>query len=328
MPRLGSDCDSGAAVGTCDAVDDENDAESAGRACCDRRVRPVYQEYAAVAYRPQVGRRTSGSGRDRPVKVVVPVKRVPDTAGEKPLDPDDLTLDREKVESILCPMNEYAIEEACRLKEQHGAEVTVLLVGPEGAQSVVRKALSYGLDAAVQVSDEAIHGSDAIATAKVIAAALRHEEFDVVMMGAQATDARTSIVPAAVAELLGLPSLTYARQLNIDGERIVIHRETDEGWHVVESSLPAVVSVVESINDPRYPSFKGIMAAKSKPLAMKSLADVGLDPGEVGLGNEWARVVDAQPRPYKEAGKKVEDDGTGEVGAKALADWLVEQKII
>lgn len=262
------------------------------------------------------------------MKVIVPVKRVPDTAGDKPLDPDDLTLDREKVESILCPMNEYAIEEACRLKEQHGAEVKVLLVGPDSAQSVVRKALSYGLDAAVQVSDEAIHGSDAIATAKVIAAALRQEEFDLVVMGAQATDARTSIVPAAVAELLGLPSLTYARRLQIDGDRVVVHRETDEGWNVVESTLPAVVSVVESINEPRYPSFKGIMAAKSKPLVMKSLADVGVDPGEVGLESGWARVVEARPRPGKEAGKKVTDDGTGEVAAKALVDWLVEQKII
>lgn len=262
------------------------------------------------------------------MKVIVPVKRVPDTAGDKPLDPDDHTLDRDKVESILCPMNEYAIEEACRLKEQHGADVTVLLVGPESAQSVVRKALSYGLDAAVQVSDEAIHGSDAIATAKVIAAALRQVEFDVVIMGAQATDARTSIVPAAVAELLGLPSLTYARRLTVDGDKVVVHRETDEGWNVVESTLPAVISVVESINEPRYPSFKGIMAAKTKPLAMKSLGEIGLDPAEVGLGNGWASIVDAQPRPQKEAGKKVEDDGTGEVGAKALADWLVEQRII
>ncbi len=262
------------------------------------------------------------------MKVIVPVKRVPDTAGDKPLDPDDHTLDRDRADSILCPMNEYAIEEACRLKEKHGAEIRVLLVGPESAQTVVRKALSYGLDSAVQVSDEAIHGSDAIATAKVIAAALRDEEFDIVVMGAQATDARTSIVPAAVAELLGLPSLTYARRLEIDGDRVVVHRETDEGWNVVESTLPAVVSVVEAINEPRYPSFKGIMAAKSKPLAVKTLAEIGLDPGEVGLGNGWARIVDAQPRRNKEAGKRVEDDGTGEVGAKALADWLEEQKII
>ncbi len=262
------------------------------------------------------------------MKVIVPVKRVPDTAGEKPLDPEELTVDRDGVEAVLCPMNEYSIEEACRLQEEHDAEVHVLLVGPESAQPVVRKALSYGLDAAVQVTDDAIAGSDAVGTAKVIAAAVADEEFDVLLMGAQATDARTSIVPAAVAELLGLPSLTYARELEVDGDEVIVHRETDEGWNVVRSTLPAVVSVVEAINEPRYPSFKGIMAAKSKPLEVRSLADVGVDAGEVGRANAWAQVFEASPRPPKEAGQKVEDDGTGDVGAEALADWLVEQKII
>jgi electron transfer flavoprotein beta subunit len=262
------------------------------------------------------------------VKVIVPVKRVPDTAGEKPLDPDSLTVDRDQVEAVLCPMNEYSIEEACRLKEEHDAEVKVLLVGPESAQPVVRKALSYGLDSAVQVTDEAVAGSDAIGIAKVIAAALEDEEFDLVVFGAQATDARTSIVPAAVAELLGLPSLTYARELDIDGDSVTVHRETDEGWDVVRASLPVVVSVVEAINEPRYPSFKGIMAAKSKPLDVKTVADIGLDASQVGKSNAWAQVFEANPRPPKEAGRQVEDDGTGEVGATALADWLVDQKII
>lgn len=262
------------------------------------------------------------------MKVIVPVKRVPDTAGEKPLDPDTKTLDRDAVEAVLCPMNEYSIEEAVRLKEQHGAEVRVLLVGPDSAQSVVRKALSYGLDSAVQVTDDAIAGSDAIATARVIAAALQAEEWDLVVMGAQATDSRTSIVPAAVAEILGVPSLTYARKLEVDGSTVTVHRETDEGWDVVESELPAVVSVVEAINEPRYPSFKGIMAAKSKPLDVRSLADIGLEGSAVGFEDSAAEILDFEPRPPKEAGQKVEDDGTGEVGATALADWLQEQKII
>ncbi|MBW3578612.1 MAG: electron transfer flavoprotein subunit beta/FixA family protein [Actinobacteria bacterium] len=262
------------------------------------------------------------------MKVIVAVKRVPDTAGEKPLDPEDRTLDRDAVDSVLCPMNEYSIEEAVRLKERHGAELRALLMGPDNAQSVIRKALSYGLDSAVHISDAAIAGSDAIATARVIAAALRHEEFDLVLMGAQATDARTSIVPAAVAELLGLPALTYARKLEVDGDSVVVHRESDEGWDVVRSTLPAVVSVVEAINEPRYPSFKGIMAAKSKPVDVRSLADVDVPPSEVGLSNAWAEILDFAPRPPKEAGKKVEDDGSGEVGAKALAEWLVEHKII
>jgi electron transfer flavoprotein beta subunit len=261
------------------------------------------------------------------MKVIVPVKRVPDTAGEKKIDPNDKTVDRESVESVLCPVNEFAIEEAVRLKENAGAEVTVLLVGPDSAQPIVRKALSYGLDAGLQVSDEAISGSDALGTARVIAKALEGQEFDLVIFGNQSTDARTSLVPAAVAELLGLPSLTYARYLEVDGEKVTVHREHEEGWDVVESSLPAVVSVVEAINEPRYPSFKGIMAAKSKPLDVKSLADLGASPDEVGAGAAAATMYEFADRPPKEAGTVVEDDGSGAAAAQ-LADWLEEKKFI
>jgi electron transfer flavoprotein beta subunit len=261
------------------------------------------------------------------VKVIVPVKRVPDTAGEKKVDPNDKTVDRDSVESVLCPVNEFAIEEAVRLKENAGAEVKVLLVGPDSAQSIVRKALSYGLDEGVQVTDDAISGSDALGTARVIAKALEGEEFDVVIFGNQSTDARTCLVPAAVAEILGLPSLTYARKLEIDGDKVVVHREHEEGWDVVESTLPAVVSVVEAINEPRYPSFKGIMAAKSKPLTTKSLGDIGGDAGEVGKDNAAAVVFEYADRPPKEAGTIVEDDGSGSAAAQ-LADWMAEKKFI
>ncbi len=261
------------------------------------------------------------------MKVIVPVKRVPDTAGEKKIDPNDRTVDREAGEAVLCPVNEFAIEEAVRIKEATGAEVTVLLMGPEAAQSTVRKALSYGLDGAIQVTDDAIAGSDALGTARVIAAALKDEEFDVVIFGNQSTDARTCLVPAAVAELLDVPSLTYARKLEIDGDKVVVHREHEEGWDVVESSLPAVVSVVEAINEPRYPSFKGIMAAKSKPLTVKSLGDLGVTPEEVGAGAAAATMYEFSPRPPKEAGTIVEDDGSGAAAAQ-LADWLEEKKFI
>jgi electron transfer flavoprotein beta subunit len=261
------------------------------------------------------------------MKVIVPVKRVPDTAGEKKIDPNDKTVDREAGEAVLCPVNEFAIEEAVRIKEATGAEVTVLLMGPEAAQSTVRKALSYGLDGAIQVTDDAIAGSDALGTARVIAAALKDEEFDVVIFGNQSTDARTCLVPAAVAELLDVPSLTYARKLEIDGDKVVVHREHEEGWDVVESSLPAVVSVVEAINEPRYPSFKGIMAAKSKPLTVKSLGDLGVTPEEVGAGAAAATMYEFSPRPPKEAGTIVEDDGSGAAAAQ-LADWLEEKKFI
>ncbi|MEX0868786.1 MAG: electron transfer flavoprotein subunit beta/FixA family protein [Nitriliruptoraceae bacterium] len=261
------------------------------------------------------------------MKVIVPVKRVPDTAGDKIIDPETKTVDRDAVESVLCPINEFALEEAMRLKEEHDAELTVLLVGPDEAQPVVRKALSYGLDAGLQITDEAIGGSDALGTAKIIAKALEGTEFDVVIFGNQSTDARTSLVPAAVAELLGLPSLTYARHLEIDGDRIVVHREHEEGYDVVESTLPAIVSVVEAINEPRYPSFKGIMAAKSKPLNVKSLADLGVSADDVGAGAAAATLYEFEPRPPKEAGTIVEDDGSGSA-ARQLAEWLAEKKFI
>jgi electron transfer flavoprotein beta subunit len=261
------------------------------------------------------------------MKVIVPVKRVPDTAGEKHIDPNDKTVDRDGVESVLCPVNEFAIEEAVRLKENHGAEVKALLMGPDSAQPILRKALSYGLDSALQISDDALAGSDAIGTAKAIAKALEGEEFDLVIFGNQSTDARTCVVPAAVAELLGLPSLTYARYLEVDGDKVVVHREHEEGWDVVESSLPAVVSVVEAINEPRYPSFKGIMAAKSKPLDVKSAGDLGIDPAEVGQANAWAVLTEFEQRPPKEAGTIVEDDGSGSAAAQ-LADWMQEKKFV
>lgn len=261
------------------------------------------------------------------MKVIVPVKRVPDTAGEKRIDPNDRTVDRESVESVLCPVNEFAIEEAVRLKESAGAEVKVLLMGPDSAQPIVRKALSYGLDAGLQISDEAIAGSDALGTAKVIAKALEAEEWDLVIFGNQSTDARTCLVPAAVAELLGVPSLTYARHLEIDGDDVVVHREHEEGWDVVASKLPAIVSVVEAINEPRYPSFKGIMAAKSKPLDVRSLGDLGVEPAEVGAGGASTTMYEFQPRPPKEAGTIVEDDGSGSAAAQ-LADWMVAKKFV
>ncbi|GGI06148.1 electron transfer flavoprotein subunit beta/FixA family protein [Egicoccus halophilus] len=261
------------------------------------------------------------------MKVIVPVKRVPDTAGEKNIDPNDKTVDRDGIESVLCPINEFSIEEAVRLKESQGAEVKVLLMGPESAQPIVRKALSYGLDSAVQITDDAVAGSDAIGTAKAIAAALKNEEFDLVIFGNQATDARTCVVPAAVAEILGLPSLTYARHLEVDGDKVVVHREHEEGYDVVESTLPAIVSVVEAINEPRYPSFKGIMAAKSKPLDVKSAADIGLDTSEVGMANANAVITEFEHRPPKEAGTIVEDDGSGATAAQ-LADWMQSKKFV
>ena len=259
------------------------------------------------------------------MNIVVLMKQVPDTEGDRKLDPNDKTVDRAAVDPVINYIDEFAIEEGLLLKEAHGGEVTILTVGPERATESIRKALSMGADKAVHVSDEAIHGSDAIATAKVIGKALGGLEWDVVIAGTEATDARGSVVPALLAEVLGVPQLTNARKVTVDGSTVTIERVTDVGYEKVEASTPAVISVAEKINEPRYPSFKGIMAAKSKPIEVKSLADVGLDAGEVGLANAWSEVVSFENAPPRQAGQTVKDEGDG--GAK-IADFLASKKLI
>jgi len=264
------------------------------------------------------------------MRIVIPVKWVPDTAGEKHIDPERLTVDRASVASVLCPVNEFAIEEAMRIKEARGddVETVVLIVGPEEAGPTAAKALSYGLDRAVRITDDAIAGSDALGTAQVLAAGIRPIGFDIVLFGNQSTDSRTSLVPAAVAELLSVPSITYARRLEVGDGSLTADREHEEGWDTVTSSLPAVVSVVEAINEPRFPSFKGIMAAKSKPSEVWGLANVeGLDAALVGKGAARAVVASATPRPPKAAGTVVTDDGTGSA-ATQLLEWMAEKKFV
>jgi len=259
------------------------------------------------------------------MNIVVLVKQVPDTEAERKLTADDKTVDRASVDPVINYIDEFAIEEGLRLKEAHDGEVTILTVGPERATESIRKALAMGADKAVHVSDEAIHGSDAIATAKVIAKALGTLEWDVAIAGSEATDSRSAIVPALVAEALGAPQLTQARKVDVDGSTVTIERVTDTGYEKVQASTPAVISVVEKINDPRYPSFKGIMAAKSKPIDVKSLADLGVDGGEVGLAGSWSEVVSFENAPPRAAGQTVKDEGNG--GA-AIADYLASKKLV
>jgi electron transfer flavoprotein beta subunit len=259
------------------------------------------------------------------MNIVVLMKQVPDTEGDRKLDPSDNTVDRAAVDPVINYIDEFAIEEGLLLKEAHGGEVTILTVGPERATESIRKALSMGADKAVHVSDEGIHGSDAVGTAKVLAKALGTLEWDVAIAGSEATDARGSVVPAMLAELLGVPQLTQARKVTVDGSTVTIERVTDTGYEKVEGSTPAVISVVEKINDPRYPSFKGIMAAKSKPIEVKSIGDLGLDAGEVGLANAWTQVASFENAPPRSAGQVVKDEGDG--GAK-IAEFLASKKLI
>jgi electron transfer flavoprotein beta subunit len=259
------------------------------------------------------------------MKIVVCVKQVPDTWAEKKLNPDDMTLDRAAADAVMNEMDEFAVEEALRLVEAHGGEVVILSMGPAKTAETIRKAISMGADAGIHVLDDALHGSDAIATSYALAQALRTTEFDLVVCGSESSDARTSVVPAMLAERLGLPQLTYANKVEVDGASITIQRLTDYGHDVVSATLPAVVSVVEKINEPRYPSFKGIMAAKKKPVTTLSLADAGIEADRVGLAGAWSQVEDFSTRPPRQAGTVVKDEGDG--GAK-LAEFLTTQKFI
>jgi electron transfer flavoprotein beta subunit len=253
------------------------------------------------------------------------VKQVPDTYSERKLSDSDHTLDRDSADAVLDEINERAIEEALVIKEAHDGEVTVLSVGPERATDAIRKALSMGADKAVHVVDDALHGSDLIQTAKVLAAAIRTVDgVDLVIAGNEASDGQGGAVPAVLAELLGYPQLTHAREVTLDGDTVKVTRETDEGLTRLEAKLPAVLSVGEKINEPRYPSFKGIMAAKKKPVETLSVADLSVD-GDVGLSSAWASVTEAAPKPPREAGQRVEDEGDG--GVK-VAEYLVSQKLV
>ncbi len=260
--------------------------------------------------------------------IVVLIKQVPDTWSERKLSDGDYTLDRDAADAVLDEINERAVEEALLIKEREGGDstVTVLTAGPERATEAIRKALSMGADKGVHLLDERMHGSDMVQTGWALARALGTVEgVELVIAGNEATDGTGGAVPAIIAEYLGLPQLTHMRKLAVEGGTISGERETDEGVFSVEATLPAIVSVTEKINEPRFPSFKGIMAAKKKEVVTLTLADIGVEADEVGRDHAWSTVVSSTPKPAKTAGEKVADDGDG--GAK-IAEYLVAQKII
>jgi electron transfer flavoprotein beta subunit len=199
-------------------------------------------------------------------------------------------------------------------------------MGPDRATDAIRKALSMGADKAVHLSDPALAGTDAVGTAKALAKLIESNGgYDLVLAGNEASDGRSGATPAMVAEILGVPALTHAREITVDGSSITVRRETDDGVTILQADLPAVVSVNEKINEPRYPSFKGIMAAKKKPVSTLTLADAGIDASSVGADGALSTVTSAQPKPPKSAGEKVTDEGDG---GQKIAAFLVSQKLI
>ena len=262
--------------------------------------------------------------------IVVLIKQVPDTWSERKLTDGDFTLDREAADAVLDEINERAVEEALLIKEAQGGEVKVLSAGPDRATDAIRKALSMGADSAVHLNDPSMHGSDAI-QGYALAAALGNVAFendepaDLIIAGNEATDGRTGAVPAIIAEYLQIPALTQMRKVTVADGKVSGERETDEGIFGLEATLPAIVSVTEKINEPRFPSFKGIMAAKKKTVQTITLSDIGVEDGIVGVENAGTTVTSSTPKPPKTAGERVTDEGDG---GQKIASYLVGQKII
>ncbi|GAA4607344.1 electron transfer flavoprotein beta subunit [Actinoplanes octamycinicus] len=259
------------------------------------------------------------------MKIVVLVKYVPEPTATWTFA-DDHTLDRQSVEGRLSELDEYAVEQALRLAETvPGAHVGYLTMGPARAVEGLRKALAMGGDDAVHVLDDALHGSDAVATSLVLAAALRRIGFDLVLCGMASTDAEMSVVPVMIADRLGLPAVTQAAAVSTDGSSVTVRRDTDEATEELAAPLPALVSVTDRSGDVRLPSFRTIVAAKKKPVATWSVADLGIAPEQVGAAGAATVVRAARPRPAREAGTVITDDGDAAVH---LADFLAANKLL
>jgi electron transfer flavoprotein beta subunit len=269
-----------------------------------------------------------GAGPATTMNIVVCVKYVPDATADPRFESDN-TVDRVGVDGLLSELDEYAVEQALQLKEGTEEEVTVtaLTVGPEKAADAVRKALQMGADQGVHVQDEAIAGSDAIATSLVLAKAVEKiGKVDIVLCGMASTDGAMSVVPAMLAERLGLPQVTLGSRIERKESQIAVQRDGDTATEVVVGAMPLVASVTDQSGEARYPSFKGIMAAKKKPLETYSLGDLGVDAGEVGLSVAWSTVEETNARPPRTAGEIVKDeDGSG---ATALVEFLASKKFI
>jgi len=259
--------------------------------------------------------------------IVVLVKQVPDTYSERKLTDDDFTLDRENTDPILDEINENAVEAALKLKEADGSRnIIVLSMGPDGATSALRKALSLGADEGILVSDEALAGSDALGTAWTLSNALNLvDDIELIIAGNASTDGGAGAVPGLLSEYRQIPAITNLRTLSVEGGTVTGERVTEDGIFTVEAPTPAIVSVTEKANTPRVPNFKGIMAAKKKTIREVSIDEIGVAAENVGLGAAATQVTSSAPKPEKTAGEIITDEGDG--GVK-LVEFLVSQKLV
>jgi len=263
------------------------------------------------------------------LKICVLVKEVPDAAVQKRIDPDTKRLDRSG-ENNLNPFDTHAIEAAMQLKEGGELqvdEIVAVTMGPAGAARALQKAVALGADRSVHLTDDALAGSDVVATGLALSKVLESESPDLVLLGQQSDDGECYTIGSVVGEHLQMPSLSQVVKMDVDGDRIRCERQAEYGYDTVALGLPAVISVGDAINEPRYPSLKAIMGAKKKPLDTKSAADVGIEAGQVGEAGSKTTVVSLAPPPQKEAGEIVEDEDTAETVAKIIS-WLEERKLI
>jgi electron transfer flavoprotein beta subunit len=260
------------------------------------------------------------------MKIVVLAKYVPDATGERTFASDG-TVDRASSAGLLSELDEYAVEQALQIAEDRDdVEVVVMTLGPEDAADAIKRALQMGASAAIHIIDDAVHGSDALATSLVLAAGIKKAGPDLVICGMASTDGTMGVIPAMIAERLGWPAATLAATLSVTEDRLTIRRDTDVASLTIEASLPAVVSVTDQSGEARYPSMKGILAAKKKPVESWKLADLGIDAAAVGLDAAWSKVLQTTPRPPKEQGRIVlDEDGAG---SAALVEFLAVGKYI
>jgi electron transfer flavoprotein beta subunit len=259
------------------------------------------------------------------MKIAVCVKEVPDPGPNRRIDPGTLRMDRSGDRSLNA-FDLNAIEEALRIKEASGeGEVVLVSLGAAKALDSIRKGLAMGADRAVLVTDEAAAGSDLVATSVVLAAALAAEAPDVVLFGQQASDADGAVLWAAVADRLRMPVVSQISELEVSGDTVTAKRQTEFGYDRIRASLPAVLAVADSLNEPRYPSLKGIMGAKKKPQDVKSLADVGVEAGRAGEAGSRTTVISLSPPEGRGGNQKIEDDGTA---AQQIFDFLLERKLV
>ncbi|MCM8749776.1 electron transfer flavoprotein subunit beta/FixA family protein [Thermomicrobiaceae bacterium CFH 74404] len=253
------------------------------------------------------------------MKICVCVKHVPDPNLPVQVDPATRRLIRDPKQSIIDPADEYGVETALRLVEEHGGEVVAVTMGPPAAEDALRRAMAMGADRAILVSDEALAGSDVLGTARALAAAIRPEQPDLVICATESTDAYTGLLPGALAGLLDLPQLTFARAVSVEGSTVTVQRATETGYQVIQATLPALVTVTASVGEPRYPSFKGLMAAKRKPIEVRDIAELGLEQHTVGEPGARERVLEISAVRQVKQGRIVVDDGTGESVEEILA---------